>query len=131
VTAAGQRLESRPFPLIFAAPSGAGKTAIVQALLQRREDLEFSVSATTRAKRAYEQDGVDYWFVSEREFRERLDAGGFLEWAEVHGNLYGTPASNVRRSAEAGRHLVLDIDIQGARQVRRLVEWYMRVNKAG
>jgi guanylate kinase len=119
VTRRVERLAIRTFPLIFAAPSGAGKTAIVSGLLDRRGDVAFSVSVTTRPQRAYERDGEHYRFVREAEFRRRVDQGGFLEWAEVHGNLYGTPRSNLEEAVEQDRYLLLDIDIQGARQVRR------------
>lgn len=114
-------LESRPFPVIFAAPSGAGKTSIAQALRARRVDIAFSISATTRPPRAYERDGVDYHFRSEEEFRRMIDAGELLEWARVHDNYYGTPRQNLDDALAAGRYLILDIDVQGSRQVRRLV----------
>ena len=109
------------FPVIFAAPSGAGKTSIAQSLRQRRDDVAFSVSATTRPPRPYEEEGVDYYFRSEPEFREMVAAGELLEWAEVHGNLYGTPQSNLTSATSAGKHLILDIDIQGSRLVRQKV----------
>lgn len=110
-----------PFPLVLSAPSGAGKTTIARALRDRRADVVFSVSATTRAPRAGERDGVDYHFVAEDEFRRMIGAGELIEWAEVHGAFYGTPAANVRRAAERGEHLLLDIDVQGARQIRGAV----------
>ncbi len=116
------RLPNRTFPLILSAPSGGGKTTIARRLGERRGDLAFSVSATTRAPRHYEQDGRDYWFVAPEEFRRMADAGELLEWAEVHGNLYGTPRRNLDEAVAAGKYLVLDIDIQGARQVRTRVE---------
>lgn len=110
-----------PFPLIFAAPSGAGKTSIAHALRERRPDVVFSVSATTRAPRGYEKDGVDYFFRTEEQFRRMIAAGELLEWAEVHGNLYGTPRWNLEAAVTSGRHLVLDIDVQGSRLVRHAV----------
>ena len=113
--------EFRPFPVIIAAPSGAGKTSIAQGLRQRRSDVVFSISATTRPARSYELHGRDYWFLSEDEFRDWIAAGKLLEWAEVHGHLYGTPALNLEQAADRGQFLLLDIDVQGARQVRRLV----------
>lgn len=109
--------EHAPFPLIFAAPSGAGKTTLAHRLRERRNDVAFSVSATTRPPRAYEADGRDYHFVSEAEFRRMIEAGELLEWAEVHGNLYGTPRRNLREAAQRGMYLLLDIDVQGARNV--------------
>jgi guanylate kinase len=114
-------LRNRTFPIIFAAPSGAGKTTIAQRLMEKRGDLRFSVSMTTRAPRSYEREGEHYYFVSDAEFRRRVAAGELLEWAEVHGNLYGTPRRNLEESIERNQYLVLDIDIQGARQIRDAV----------
>ena len=114
-------LATRGFPLIFAAPSGAGKTSIARALGDRRSDVVFSISATTRAPRPYESDGVDYFFRSEAEFRAMIERGEMLEWAQVHGNYYGTPRSNLEQAASRGAFLILDIDVQGSRQVREAV----------
>lgn len=107
------------FPVILSAPSGAGKTTIAHGLRQRRDDVVFSVSATTRPPRPGEYDGVDYHFVSEARFRTMIEADELLEWAEVHGNLYGTPVENVESAARAGHVPVLDIDVQGARHISR------------
>jgi guanylate kinase len=107
--------------VIFAAPSGAGKTSIAHALGQQRNDVEFSISATTRAPRPGETHGVDYFFHSEEEFRAMVDAGELLEWAVVHGHLYGTPRRNLAAAVRRGRHLILDIDVQGSRLVRSQV----------
>ena len=104
------------FPVILSAPSGAGKTAIAKLLLQRRGDLGYSVSCTTRPARAGEVNGRDYYFISVEEFRARIERGEFAEWAEVHGRLYGTLRSEVERVLAGGRHVVMDIDVQGARQ---------------
>lgn len=109
------------FPVIFAAPSGAGKTSIARALAERREDVEFSISATTRGPRGYERNGVDYFFRTEDEFRRMIDSGELLEWAQVHGNYYGTPRRNLAEASSRGRFLLLDIDVQGSRQVKRAV----------
>jgi guanylate kinase len=106
------------FLLILSSPSGAGKTTITKALLAARDDLAFSVSATTRAPRPGEKDGVDYHFLSTEEFERRRAAGAFLEWAEYGGHLYGTLASEVNQTQAQGRHVILDIEVQGARQVR-------------
>jgi guanylate kinase len=108
-----------PFPLVLSAPSGAGKTTLANHLRRRNRDVAFSVSATTRPPRPREVDGESYHFVSRDEFVRMRDAGELLEWAEVHGNLYGTPLANVRRAQARGEHLLLDIDVQGARQLRR------------
>ncbi|HEU0301938.1 MAG TPA: guanylate kinase [Longimicrobium sp.] len=110
-----------PFPLVLSAPSGAGKTTIARALRGRRRNVVFSVSATTRPPREGERDGVDYHFVDEDEFRRMIAAGELIEWAQVHGAFYGTPLANVRRAAEGGEFLLLDIDVQGARQIRGAV----------
>lgn len=109
------------FPVIFAAPSGAGKTSIAQTLRRRRDDVVFSISATTRAPRPSEREGVDYFFRTEEEFRVMVAAGRLLEWAPVHGNLYGTPRSNLEAAQASGKHLILDIDVQGSRLVRAAV----------
>jgi guanylate kinase len=109
------------FPLVLSAPSGAGKTTIARRLRDRRGDVVFSVSATTRAPRPGERDGVDYHFVGEDEFRRMIAAGELMEWAQVHGGFYGTPLSNVHQARERGEYLLLDIDVQGARQIRAAV----------
>lgn len=110
-----------PFPLVLSAPSGAGKTTIARRLRDRRGDVVFSISATTRPPREGERDGVDYHFVAEDEFRRMIAAGELIEWAQVHGAFYGTPLASVRRAAQRGEYLLLDIDVQGARQIRGVV----------
>jgi guanylate kinase len=106
--------------LIVVAPSGAGKTSLVRALMEARPQIRHSVSFTTRAPRDGERHGEDYCFIPEAEFRERRLAGEFLEWAEVHGNLYGTSRQWIDEQTAAGADIVLEIDWQGARQVRAL-----------
>ena len=108
-----------PFPIILSAPSGGGKTTIAHELLRRRADVGYSVSCTTRSPRAGERDGVDYHFLGRDEFLRRQAAGDFAESAEVHGNLYGTLRSEIDRVLGTGRHVVMDIDVQGARQMRQ------------
>jgi guanylate kinase len=108
-------------PLVLSAPSGSGKTTIARALVERERDFVFSVSVTTRTPRRSEKNGRDYWFVSEAEFRKMVARGELAEWAEVHGELYGTPRDGLVRAAEAGRYVILDIDVQGARQIRQTV----------
>jgi len=109
----------KPVVVVLAAPSGGGKTTIARALVARWPDrYGFSVSATTRPRRPGEQDGRDYLFLSKDEFRRRQGAGEFLEWAEYAGELYGTLEVEVDRLLRAGRHVLLDIEVQGARQVR-------------
>jgi guanylate kinase len=105
-----------PFPVILSAPSGGGKTTIARELLKRRTDVGYSVSCTTRAPRPGEVDGKDYFFLSRAEFARRREKGLFAESAEVHGHLYGTLRSEVQRVLDQGRHVVMDIDVQGAMQ---------------
>jgi guanylate kinase len=113
-------LLGRPFPLVIAAPSGAGKTSLAHALVQRHPDaVTFSISATTRARRERERPGKDYYFVDDAEFDEMIESGELIEWAAVHGRRYGTPSRGVREGIERGKVVVLDIDVQGARQIRR------------
>lgn len=114
-------LPHRACPVVLAAPSGTGKTSIARALVQGPEDYVFSVSATTREPRAGERDGEHYHFVSEDRFRQLAESGELVEWAEVHGHLYGTPRSAIERPTDRGQHVVLDIDVQGARQIRERV----------
>lgn len=108
----------RVFPLVLAAPSGAGKTTLAQELVRRRADVAFSISATTRAPRAGERHGEHYWFVDDAEFARMVEADELVEWAVVHGRRYGTPRREVQRRLAEGRVVLLDIDVQGARQVR-------------
>jgi guanylate kinase len=118
VSGATGALGSPPFPIILAAPSGAGKTSIAHELRRRRPDVAFSISATSRPPRPGERDGVDYHFRDEPEFRRLVERGEMLEWARVHGNLYGTPLRNLDEARARGCHLLLDIDVQGSRQIR-------------
>jgi guanylate kinase len=106
----------RAFPIILSSPSGGGKTTIARRLLEERSDVGYSVSCTTRPPRDGELNGKDYHFLSMAEFLERQQRGEFAESAEVHGNLYGTLRSEVKRVLGEGRHVIMDIDVQGARQ---------------
>jgi len=103
---------------VVTGPSGAGKTTLIKRLLNQEENLYFSVSFTTRQKRPEETEGVDYWFVSPDDFKKRIDSGDFLEYAEVHGKLYGTSKSYVDKALEKS-NILLDIDVQGAMNVKR------------
>ncbi len=105
------------FPIVMSAPSGGGKSTIARLLLDRRVDVGYSVSCTTRAPRPGERNGRDYHFLSPHEFDTKVSDAEFAEWAEVHGNRYGTLRSAVREVLEQGKHVMLDIDVQGARQV--------------
>ncbi len=104
--------------MVLVAPSGAGKTTLAHRLVAASDRFVFSISATTRAPRGGEQDGVDYYFVSDDDFEAMIDAGELAEWATVHGRLYGTPRAALEAVALRGEHVVLDIDVQGARQIR-------------
>jgi guanylate kinase len=105
-----------PFPLILSSPSGGGKTTIARLLVERRPDVGYSVSCTTRKPRAGEVDGRDYHFLSLADFEGRQARGEFAESALVHGNRYGTLKREVERVFASGRHVIMDIDVQGARQ---------------
>jgi len=105
-----------PFPIVLSSPSGGGKTTIARMLLAKRPDVGYSVSCTTRAPRQGEVNGRDYFFVTREEFRSRQSRGEFAESAEVHGQLYGTLMREVESVLGSGRHVVMDIDVQGARQ---------------
>ena len=111
----------RTCPVVLSAPSGAGKTTIAKALVEGSEDVVFSVSATTRPARDHEVDGVDYRFLSEPKFRAMIEADEFVEWAQVHGHLYGTSRKALQEALDDGRFLILDIDVQGAMQMRQRV----------
>ena len=106
---------------MISGPSGAGKTTIATAVLERRPDIVPSISTTTRRARRGEKDGVQYHFVSTKEFEETAKAGGFLEHAVVHGNRYGTPKAPVSKALAAGKSVLLEIDVQGSRAVRKAV----------
>jgi guanylate kinase len=109
----------RGIVLILSSPSGAGKTTLTRMLLQDRTlDLTLSISVTTRPRRSSEVDGIHYRFITQRQFESMRDAGELLEWAEVHGNLYGTPRAPVEEILSAGRDALFDIDYQGTQQVR-------------
>ena len=110
--------ERRGFILILSSPSGAGKTTLTRMLLQSKLDLTLSISVTTRARRHSEAHGVHYDFIDKRAFQALRDADDLLEWAEVHGNFYGTPRSPVERVLEQGRDVLFDIDWQGTQQVK-------------
>ena len=111
-------MKSSPFIVVLSAPSGAGKTSIAQGLVKRRRDVGFSVSATTRAPRPGERNGKAYHFISRARFEELRTKGEFLECAIYGGEWYGTLRSEVKRILQTGRHVLLDIEIQGAKLVR-------------
>ena len=115
----GSRVRREPFVIVISGPSGVGKTTFVNRLLQRFPELRFSVSATTRRRRPGEQEGREYHFLSEEEFRRRIAAREFLEHAEVHGSLYGTLRREVTSALEAGASPLLDVDVQGGIEIKR------------
>jgi guanylate kinase len=115
---AGGASDRRGLLYVVSAPSGTGKTTVVERLVQRVSDLSLSRSYTSRAARIGEMDGVDYNFVTRERFEAMVAADEFLEWADVFGNLYGTCATDVERDLARGHDIVLVIDVQGARQVR-------------
>ena len=108
--------------IVISGPSGAGKGTICKALLEREDNLYISVSATTRSPRKGEVDGVNYYFLTREEFKKKVDNNEFLEWAEVHGNYYGTPKFNVEEMINEGKNIILEIDVQGALNVKKNCE---------
>ena len=107
----------RGIMLVVSSPSGAGKTTLTRTLLAQEKNISLSISVTTRARRPSEIDGVHYHFISMPEFAAMRDAGGLLEWAEVHGNCYGTPREPVEAALSRGHDMLFDIDWQGTRQL--------------
>ena len=104
---------------VISAPSGSGKTTLVRRLLATLDDVQFSISFTTRSVRGSERDGIDYHFIAEESFRSKIEEGEFLEWAEVHGNLYGTSKLETEKIRAGGEDILMDVDVQGATQVRK------------
>lgn len=114
----GEKTEGKMF--IFTAPSGAGKTTIVRHLLKQYDFLDFSVSATTREKRVHEVDGKDYYFLTREEFDRRIENDEFVEWENVYEDKYGTLKSEVERVWELGKHIVFDIEVKGATNIKKM-----------
>ena len=106
--------------VVLSAPSGAGKTTLARMLVERQDDVVFSISATTREPRPGEIDGEDYHFVDDNTFDRMIEHNKLAEWAVVHGRRYGTPRQTITDALQRGRTVVLDIDVQGARQVRKM-----------
>lgn len=107
--------------IIITAPSGAGKTTIVRHLLSKFDQLAFSISATTREKRPYEKDGVDYYFISHEEFKKRVNNGEFAEWEEVYEDqFYGTLKSEIERIWALNKDIIFDIEVKGAQNIKKL-----------
>ncbi len=114
--------ERQPVVIVVSAPSGAGKTTVLARVLGELPGIRFSVSHTTRAPRVGERDGLDYHFVEREAFQRLRDEHRLLEWAEVHGNYYGTGLAELERAAAEGKDVLLDIDVQGAEQVRARIK---------
>lgn len=117
-TKADQQTHRRGKVIVISGPSGVGKSTICREALRRLKNVHLSVSLTTRPPGPGEQNGRDYWFVSEQEFRERIEQGLLLEYANVFGNLYGTPKDKVDEALHAGQGVILEIDVQGGRQAK-------------
>ena len=105
---------------VVSAPSGAGKSTLTQAVAQKHPEIRLSISCTTRMRRGDEQDGREYYFLSEEEFSDRVNRGDFLEWAQVHGNRYGTSREFVNRLLQDGLKVLFDIDVQGADKLKQV-----------
>lgn len=119
VRSPSEALPRRGLMLILSSPSGAGKTTLTRMLLQTKSlDLTLSISVTTRPRRSSEVDGIHYSFINKKQFEAMRDAGELLEWAEVHGNFYGTPRERVEQTLAQGRDVLFDIDYQGTQQVK-------------
>ncbi|HOO71868.1 MAG TPA: guanylate kinase [Spirochaetota bacterium] len=108
--------------IVISAPSGAGKSTIIERLLRDDPRFEFSVSTTTRKSRGGERDGRDYFFISEPEFLDKIEKGDFIEWARVHGNYYGTTKKEVDRIKDAGKIPIFDVDIQGTKNLQKNIQ---------
>ncbi len=109
--------KNKNFLIILIAPSGGGKSTIAKEILDKHPDIEYSISYTTRKPRGDEKHGVNYFFVSESEFKKMADEGDFLEYAFVHGHWYGTSRTQIEKRIEKGKHIILDIDINGAMKI--------------
>jgi guanylate kinase len=114
--------KGRGLLIIISGPSGAGKGTICKSFMERNENVALSVSATTRAPRTGEVEGVNYYFMSKEKFKEKIASDDFLEYAQVYDNYYGTPKSNVEEILESGKDVILEIDIQGALKVKENTE---------
>ena len=112
-----EKLPRRGLMFVLSSPSGAGKTTLTRLLVQKEDNIELSISVTSRPRRPSEVEGVHYFFKTRTEFEKMRDAGELLEWAEVHGNYYGTPAKAVEKTIAKGKDILFDIDYQGTRQL--------------
>ena len=113
-------VSGQPIILVLSGPSGVGKDAVLSRMRELHKDFHFIVTATTRMKRQGETEGKDYIFLTRRSFEKIVESGGFLEWAEVYGNLYGVPKEQVTKALSSGLNVVIKIDVQGARTLKRI-----------
>lgn len=113
--------------VIISGPSGVGKSTICKEIVKRLSDVYLSISVTTRPKGETEVDGVDYWFISEKEFKEKIGKDQLLEHAEVFGHLYGTPKDKITEALQVGKTVILEIDVQGAKQAKAIYEDAMMI----
>jgi guanylate kinase len=113
-------MKTRGKLIVISGPSGVGKSTITRQLIERLDDAWLSVSVTTRPQAVTERNGREYWFISREQFRERIEEGSLLEYAEVFGNFYGTPRDKTEEALDAGRTVILEIDVQGAKQVKAM-----------
>jgi guanylate kinase len=113
--------EAEALLVVLSGLSGVGKDALVARMKELRRPLYYTITATTRPRRGEERDGVDYYFLSEGKFQAMVEGGEFLEWAEVYGNHYGVPRGQVKRALEAGRNVMVKVDVQGAATIKNLV----------
>lgn len=114
------KINSKGIIFVISAPSGAGKTTICEQLLKNLHNLKMSISHTTRKPRTGEKNGVNYYFISKAKFKEMIEKGDFIEWAEVYGNLYGTSKKMINDLLNSGNDILLDIDIQGAKNIKKI-----------
>ncbi|MDR3237102.1 MAG: guanylate kinase [Spirochaetia bacterium] len=108
--------------IVVTAPSGTGKTTVIKELLSQIQEIEFSVSSTTRVKRSEEKEGIDYYFITLDVFKKGIDNHEFIEWAEVHGNFYGTLKKEIDRIKDTGRIPILDVDVQGSKTLKDKID---------
>ncbi len=107
--------------IVISAPSGTGKTSVIKEILKRNQDkLIFSVSATTRKKRSNEIDGVDYYFLTEEEFKRKIENNEFIEWEQIYGDFYGTPKSEIDRAIKENKHILFELDVNGSLKLKKL-----------
>jgi len=105
--------------IVISAPSGAGKSTLCRVLQEKHPEILFSISCTTRPQRNYEKDGYDYYFITEKEFKKRIQANKFIEFEEVHGYYYGTPKANIDDTIANDRYLLLEVDVKGALKIKK------------